>query len=501
MSFANELQKLKNLRDSGAITREEYEASRNRLLEECVRRIESVHDRPARPSSASQSPNPMSASGPANTTGSEGEPRVKFPRVDLVARKSSTYSQELDYSLVKPPASRGYVASNSSATAYALAKTAPKREEPAVSPQPGVPRVKFSAPPPFEEPTRSHQPTPLVDDLRDTDTAVAPAPIPSVRVAYETVKINPAAPRADAPQHSVASDVSAHRPEVSAPPPAEDLSHSPLKLPAPSVTAFHVESRLTQAPLRTSPVAPPVDPDAESRRAPDSPRLKSEQPDSRPSAPPSELKAPPQAEEVDTVEEFLPRFAAAYDTEPPERNRWGLPRFKLVSGVVQDVRLLLCPDSEAYAAMINVDGQRMEISASSEICISAGDRVSLGGYERDGQLLVLGYRNETNGSHSDLNRLRTRYRFLLTVGRLIVLAGLAAVAATVMLLLRIPVWAGHFAQWGYVPYVLSGLLGAAMSYLGLALSSVGKWAKEFHNALAPSDPAIVNPPSALPATY
>ena len=81
------------------------------------------------------------------------------------------------------------------------------------------------------------------------------------------------------------------------------------------------------------------------------------------------------------------------------------------------------------------------------------------------------------------------------------LAGLAAVAATVMLLLRIPVWAGHFAQWGYVPYVLSGLLGAAMSYLGLALSSVGKWAKEFHNALAPSDPAIVNPPSALPATY
>ena len=496
MSFANELQKLKNLRDSGAMTREEYEASRNRLLEECVRRIESVHDRPAKHSQlASPPPTAMKASGPANSPTSESEPRVKFPSVDAAARRSSTYSQELDYSLVKPPASRGYVSTNSSATAYALAKTgvesvpAPNREEPAVSPQPGIPRVKFSAPPPFEEPTRSHQPAPPVDDFRNADTAVAPAPIPSVRVAYETVKINPAAPRVDAPQHSVASDVSAHRPEVSAPPPAEDLSHSPLKLPAPSVTAFHVESRLTQAPLRTSPVAPRLDPDTETHRAPVSS--------------PGETCAPPQSDEVATVEEFLPRFAAAYDTEPAERNRWGLPRFKLVSGVVQDVRLLLCPDSEAYAAMINVDGQRMEISASSEICISAGDRVSLGGYERDGQLLVLGYRNETNGSHSDLNRLRKRYRFLLTVGRLILLAGLAAVAATVMLTLRKPVWASHFDQWGYLPYVLSGLTAAAVSYLGLALSSVGKWAKEFHNALAPTGPSLLteNSPSALPATY
>jgi hypothetical protein len=266
-----------------------------------------------------------------------------------------------------------------------------------------------------------------------------------------------------------------------------------MKLPAPSVTAFHVESRLTQAPL--------LDPDAESHRAPVSPRLQSEQPDCRPSAPPSELKAPPQAEDLDTVEEFLPRFAAAYDTRPAERNRWGLPHFKLVSGVVQDVRLLLCPDSEAYAASISVDGRRMEISASSEISITAGDRVSLGGYERDGQLLVLGYRNETSGSHSDLHRLRTRYRVLLTLGRLVLLAGLAAVAATVFLFLHKPGWAAHLAQWGNVPYILSGLLGAAASYVGLALSSVGKWAKEFHHALAPSDPAIVNPTSALPATY
>jgi len=44
MSLANELQKLKSLRDSGGITPDEYEKSRNRILEDCVRHIEAVHD-------------------------------------------------------------------------------------------------------------------------------------------------------------------------------------------------------------------------------------------------------------------------------------------------------------------------------------------------------------------------------------------------------------------------------------------------------------------------
>jgi len=486
MSFANELQKLKNLRDSGAITREEYEASRNRLLEECVRRIESVHDRPARPSSlASQPPGAMNASGPADSQGTESEPRVKFPRLDaeLAAKRSSTYSQELDYSLVKPPASRGHVATDSSATAYAPAKarvesptSVPSREEHAISPEPGVPRVKFSSPPPFEEPVRRAP----VEGVRNESTA-PPAPASSVRVAYEAVKIHPTTLRVDTKQQSVSHDVSAHRAPLS----AEDLGHSPQKLRSEAVTAFQVENKLAQAPLKTAPGAPvsspkpPVHiPAVESILS--SPR----EPDTAVRL--MEAASAPQAEEVEPVEEFLPRFAAPYDTRPAERNRWGLPHFKLVNGVVQDVRLSLCPDSEAYAAFVNVDGHRMEISSSSEIRIAVGDHVSLGGYERDGQLLVLGYRNETSGSHSDLNGLRKRYRFLLTFGRLSLLIGLAGVAATVMLFLHKPAWASQFAQWGYLPYVLSGLVAAAVSYLGLALSCVGKWAKEFHSALAPA---------------
>jgi hypothetical protein len=155
----------------------------------------------------------------------------------------------------------------------------------------------------------------------------------------------------------------------------------------------------------------------------------------------------------------------------------------------------MCQDSERYAASVEVDGQRVAITSPTSILIAAGDRISLGGYERDGELLVLAYRNETNGSYSDLSSLRKRYRFLLTIGRLCLLIGLAALAATLLVFVRKPVAGMHFEQLGYPAYVLSGLVAAAVSYLGLTLSFVGKWAKEFHNALAPVES------SAEPAAY
>ena len=45
MNLANEFEKLKNLRDSGAVTQEEFDRSKNRLLDAAVRRIEAFDDR------------------------------------------------------------------------------------------------------------------------------------------------------------------------------------------------------------------------------------------------------------------------------------------------------------------------------------------------------------------------------------------------------------------------------------------------------------------------
>jgi len=44
MSVAIELEKLKKLRDSGAMTPAEFEQSKTRLLDQCVRRIEAFYD-------------------------------------------------------------------------------------------------------------------------------------------------------------------------------------------------------------------------------------------------------------------------------------------------------------------------------------------------------------------------------------------------------------------------------------------------------------------------
>jgi hypothetical protein len=425
MSLTNELQNLKSLRDSGVITPAEYEKQRNRLLEECVRHIEAVHDL-----------NPKAAvSGQPTAQHTDGEPRVKFSRIETPqeGNRPSAYSGELDYSLVNPPVRR------TPDVGPATAAVAPARVEQGVF-APGVESKREPAPSIRTQTIRFVE-TPRIDNAGALQTPVARAPETS---AY-TVIAPPARVEEERPA-APSWGVPAQRVEVSFSPRGAVLD---VKEPARRIEVFEKEEA-------------PVD------------------------AMVAEAGSESQSNDQGP-EEFVPRFDAFYNSKPSGRDRWGLPRFKLVRGEVQDMRVSICPDSERYAASIEVDGQRMAITSTSEIRIATGDRISLGGYERDGELLVLAYRNETNGSYSDLSSLRKRYRLLLTIGRMSLLIGLAALAATVMAFLHRPAWAVHFDHWGFMPYVLSALAAAALSYLGLTLSFVGKWAKEFHNALAPTD--------------
>jgi putative oligomerization/nucleic acid binding protein len=188
------------------------------------------------------------------------------------------------------------------------------------------------------------------------------------------------------------------------------------------------------------------------------------------------------------------RIEAAYDPKTPTWPRWGLPPAKVARGVVQVIRFSPGKDNLPYAAFLNVDGQKVEISSASPICIDAGDRVMLGGYEREGRLMALAYTNESTGNCSDLSRLRKGYRLLLAIGTASALAGLAAIVVMVILpLLHKPLISFHLHSWRFVPYVLSGLGGAAVSYLGLGLSFLGARAKEFHDAMTSSGLRIFQP--------
>ena len=438
MSLANELQKLKSLRDAGGITQEEYEKSRNRLLEECVRRIETVHD---------LNPKACVSGHPAAAQRGDGEPRVKFSRIEArpEATRPTVYSGELDYSLVKPPVRRAPEPSPAtSATAEAKVQSASASRIP--------------------------------------DVAALVLETPAVRQVESTVKIIPPPARVDEERPAVSWGVAAQRVEVSFSSRGAVLD---VKEPARRIEVFEQE----EAPAVSA--APSLH--AASEALPSS--LQSHAEIDLGSLPAEDSSTPQVGESEDRLfEECVRRFETFYDSKPSGRDRWGLPRFKLVRGVVQDIRVSVCQENEHYAASVKVDGQRMAITSSSAIRIAAGDRISLGGYERDGELLVLAYRNDTNGICSDLSSLRKRYRFLLTIGLLSLLAGLAALAATLLVFTHKPAWTAHFEQWGFIPYVLSGLAAVAVSYLGLTLSFVGKWAKEFHNALAPAD-SSPEPPS------
>jgi putative oligomerization/nucleic acid binding protein len=170
--------------------------------------------------------------------------------------------------------------------------------------------------------------------------------------------------------------------------------------------------------------------------------------------------------------------------KPPAGMPRGLPPVKVVSGVVQSVRLSLREDSDQYAAFVEIDGQQVEISASASVCVEAGDRVILSGYERDGRLLALAYHNESKGVSSNLDRVRRGYQIFLATGRASWFAGVAALVGTLILLIgHQPVRNFDSEFWRYVPYVLCGLGAAATSCLGLGLSVLGARAKEFYDAL------------------
>jgi hypothetical protein len=435
MSLANELQKLKSLRDSGGITSDEYEKSRNRLLEDCVRHIEAVHD---------LNPKACVSGQPDVTQRGDSQPRVKLPRTEArpEGTRASTYSGELDYSLVKPPAQR---VPDSSPAPRAVAETQAENAQPAPKAAAAAASVLGT--------TRVRA---VATTVEEAPTRIIPPP---VRVEEERL--------------AVSWGVAAQRVEVSFSSRGAVLD---VKQPARRIEVFEKE----EAAGAVAPNAHLLHRDAEAASGPL----------------PAEVSSPSQSEGNDRLlVERVPRFGTYDDSKPSGRDRWGLPRFKMVRGVVQDIRVSMCQDSEHFAASVEVDGQHMAITSPSAIRIAAGDRISLGGYERDGELLVLAYRNETNGSYSDLTSLRKRYRLLLTIGRLSLLIGLAALAATVMAFLHRPGWAVRFDHLGFMPYVLSALAAAALAYLGLTLSFVGRWAKEFHNALAPAES------SAEPAGY
>ena len=184
------------------------------------------------------------------------------------------------------------------------------------------------------------------------------------------------------------------------------------------------------------------------------------------------------------LDQCVRRIEAFYDGKEPALPRWGLPPAKVVRGAVQSIRFSQGEGKHPYSAFLNVDGRGAEIHSSTPISMDAGDRVILGGYECDGRLLALAFHNESNGTYSNLNRLRRGYRLMLTVGALSLLVGLAVIAGVVILpMLQTPIRTLPSGPWLYVRYALAGLAAVAVSYFGVSLSFLGARAKEFHNAM------------------
>jgi hypothetical protein len=184
------------------------------------------------------------------------------------------------------------------------------------------------------------------------------------------------------------------------------------------------------------------------------------------------------------LDQCVRRIEAFYDGKEPALPRWGLPPAKVVRGAVQSIRFSQGEGKHPYSAFLNVDGCGAEIHSATPISMDAGDRVILGGYECDGRLLALAFHNESNGTYSNLNRLRRGYRFMLAVGALSLLAGLAVIAGVVILpMFQTSTGTLPSGPWLYVRYAIAGLAAVAVSYFGVSLSFLGARAKEFHNAM------------------
>jgi len=184
------------------------------------------------------------------------------------------------------------------------------------------------------------------------------------------------------------------------------------------------------------------------------------------------------------LDQCVRRIEAFYDGKEPALPRWGLPPAKVVRGAVQSIRFSHGEGKHPYSAFLNVDGRGAEIHSSTSISMDVGDRVILGGYECDGRLLALAFHNESNGTYSNLNRLRRGYRVMLAVGALSLLAGLLVIAIVVVRpLLQKPIGTFQSEPWMYLRYALAGFAAIAVSYLGASLSFLGARAKEFHEAM------------------
>lgn len=184
------------------------------------------------------------------------------------------------------------------------------------------------------------------------------------------------------------------------------------------------------------------------------------------------------------LDQCVRRIEAFYDGKTPALPRWGLPPAIVVTGAVQSIRFSRGEGKHQYSAFLNVEGRGAEIHSSTPISMDAGDRVILGGYECDGRLLALAFHNESNGTFSNLNRLRQGYRLMLAVGVVSLLAGLAVIAGVVIIpMLQKPLGTLHSAPWLYLRYALAGLAAIAISYLGASLSFLGARAKEFYDAM------------------
>jgi len=184
------------------------------------------------------------------------------------------------------------------------------------------------------------------------------------------------------------------------------------------------------------------------------------------------------------LDQCVRRIEAFYDGKAPALPRWGLPPAKVVRGPVQSIRFSQGEGKHPFSAFLNVDGCGAEIHSSTPISMDAGDRVILGGYECDGRLLALAFHNESNGTYSNLNRLRRGYRLMLAVGALSLLAGVVVIAGAVILpFLQKPIGDLQSEPWLYARYALAGLAAIIIGYFGVSVSFLGARAKEFHDAM------------------
>src|SRR5215472_13814352 len=105
------------------------------------------------------------------------------------------------------------------------------------------------------------------------------------------------------------------------------------------------------------------------------------------------------------LDDCVRRIESFHERKPPAPARWGLPPFRVIRGVVQGIRVTEEPGSE-YSASIIVGSRQVEFASSTPILIDSGDRITVGGYDREGPFQALAYHNETKGADSDLSPLR-----------------------------------------------------------------------------------------------